>query len=179
MCPFGLYFSNWIEKETNGTISSASSFRLCLMQSSRISSNCESYYSFNEMYSIEWKTVTLLIGIGACFLMLVALTSLFGLFVRYLFNKVVAVLTIIFQLLGVTLVVTGVVLFPAGFAVPQVRSDKLCGSAADKYNIGACNIGWAYIVVIVGAFIALVASCLSCSTLCWRKRDRNANSYIT
>lgn len=100
MCPFGLYFSNWIEKETNGTISSASSFRLCLMQSSRISSNCESYYSFNEMYSIEWKTVTLLIGIGACFLMLVALTSLFGLFVRYLFNKVVAVLTIIFQLLG-------------------------------------------------------------------------------
>ena len=79
----------------------------------------------------------------------------------------------------VVLVVAGVVLFPAGFAVPQVRSDKLCGSAADKYSIGACNIGWAYLVVIVGAFIALMASCLSCSTLCWRKRDRNANSYAT
>ena len=102
MCPFGLYFSNWIERESNGTINSASSFRLCLVETSRISSKCESYYSFGEMYSVEWRAVTLLIGIGACFLLLVALTSVFGLLVRYLFNKVVAALTIIFQLLGGT-----------------------------------------------------------------------------
>ena len=44
--------------------------------------------------------MTLLMGAGACFLVLVALTAIFGLFVIKLFNKVVVVLTMVFQILG-------------------------------------------------------------------------------
>ena len=101
MCPFGLYYSNWLEIErVSGRFDSLSSFRLCLNESSRISIDCTSYLTFGSIYSTEWKAVTLLMGAGACFLLLVALTSIFGFCVRKLFNKVVVVLTFCFQALG-------------------------------------------------------------------------------
>ncbi len=103
-CPFGLYFSNWLELETSsGKFNSVSSFRICLNESSRFSAGCNSYLTFGEMYSPEWKAVTLMMGLGSCFLVLVALTAIFGFFVRGLFNRVVVALTVAFQALGGTL----------------------------------------------------------------------------
>ena len=100
MCPFGLYYSNWLERESpNATWHSMSSFRLCLNRS-RISVDCTSYLTFGEIYSAEWQAVTLLMGLGACFLLLVALTSIFGFCVKKLFNKVVSALTFCVQGLG-------------------------------------------------------------------------------
>lgn len=108
MCPFGLYYSNWLERqESNGNWNSMSSFRLCLNESSRISIECTSYVTFGNIYSVEWKAVTLLMGLGACFLLLVALTSIFGFCVRKLFNKVVVIMTFCFQALGSKLVTAG------------------------------------------------------------------------
>ena len=100
MCAFGLYFSNWIEKQEGEYWTSASSFRLCLNETSRFSAGCSSYMSFNDIYSTEWKAVTLLMGLGACFLILVGLTAFFGFIVNKLFNLVVAILTFSFQLIG-------------------------------------------------------------------------------
>ena len=102
ICPFGLYFSNWLEIRSSPMThwDTLSSFRLCRNESSRISVSCSSYFMFNQIYSTEWKAVTLLMGAGACFLVLVALTAIFGFFVVKLFNKVVVVLTFVFQLLG-------------------------------------------------------------------------------
>lgn len=101
MCPFGLYFSNWLEKqEVGGGWDSVSSFRVCKNETSRISTGCSSYLTFGQIYSSEWKAVTLLLGIGACFLVLVALTAIFGFCIVKLFNKAVVVLTFCFQLLG-------------------------------------------------------------------------------
>ena len=101
MCPFGLYYSNWLEIRTPiGRFNSLSSFRLCLNRTSQISTDCTSYLTFGNIYSTEWKAVTLLMGAGACFLLLVALTSIFGFCVRKLFNLVVVILTFCFQALG-------------------------------------------------------------------------------
>ena len=101
ICPFGLYYSNWLEREEqSGTFSSMSSFRLCLNETSRISAVCTSYVTFGNIYSAEWKAVTLLMGLGACLLLLVALTSIFGFCVRKLFNTVVVTMTFCFQALG-------------------------------------------------------------------------------
>ena len=108
-CPFGIYFSNWIEitrevHVVNGVnrteYDSFSSFRLCRNESSRFSTSCSSYLTFGEIFSHEWRAVTLLMGAGACFLVLVALTAIFGFFVIKLFNRVVVVLTVVFQMLG-------------------------------------------------------------------------------
>lgn len=101
MCPFGLYFSNWlVARQADGTYNSVSSFRVCLNETSRISFSCDSYLMFDRMYSTYWQAVTLLMGIGTCFMVLVALTSIFGFFVRKLFNPVVVAITGSFQALG-------------------------------------------------------------------------------
>ena len=100
MCPFGLYFSNWLEREEGGRYNSVSSFRLCLNETSRISVACDSYLTFGDMYSPEWQAVTLMMGIGACLLVLAALMAIFGLFVRKLFSKGVVALTTMVQALG-------------------------------------------------------------------------------
>ena len=102
LCPFGLYFSNWLERSVDGNWDSVSSFRVCRNESSRISTDCTSYLSFDQIYSAEWKAVTLLMGAGACLLVLVALTAIFGFCITKLFNKAVVVLTFSFQLLGGT-----------------------------------------------------------------------------
>ena len=101
-CPFGLYFSNWLEiaDENGTTVSSVSSFRECFNESHRISLPCEDYLSFGEMYSAEWQAVTLMFGLGACLLILVALTAIFGFFVKHLFNIGVTVVIMVLQITG-------------------------------------------------------------------------------
>ena len=102
LCPFGLYFSNWLEhvSQDGNSITSLSSFRRCPNATSQLSVSCEEYLNFGEIYSMAWQAVTLLFGLGACLFILVALTSLFGLCIRHLFNKCVVVITIVSQSLG-------------------------------------------------------------------------------
>ncbi len=100
IAPFGLYFSNWLERQNDsGNWDSVSSFRVCRNRS-RIDTDCSSYLTFDQIPSVEWQAVTLLMGIGACFLVLVALTSIFGFCITKLFNTAVVVLTFAFQLIG-------------------------------------------------------------------------------
>lgn len=111
-CPLGIYFSNWLERvNQNGTYDTVSSFRVCLNETVQTSLSCSSYLTFDQIYSPEWKAVTLLLGAGGCFLVLVALTSVFGFCVRRLFNLVVMILTLIFQALGSKLVIPFFVYF--------------------------------------------------------------------
>ena len=101
ICPIGLYFSNWLQRETpDSAYNSLSSFRLCLNETSQFSLSCEAYLSFNEIYSTQWKAITLLMGIGACCLIFACAMSLFGLCIRKLFNRCVTVLVTVVQCLG-------------------------------------------------------------------------------
>lgn len=101
ICPFGLYFSNWIEyvSPDGSSVTSTSSFRIC-SNDSRITVSCDEYLNFNEIYSPAWQAVTLLFGLGSCLLILVALTALFGFCIKHLFNVCVVVITVISQSLG-------------------------------------------------------------------------------
>lgn len=101
ICPIGLYFSNWLQRETpENTYNSLSPYRLCLNETKLISLSCDAYYSFNEIYSTEWKAITLMMGFGACCLIFVAAMSFLGFCVRKLFNVIVTVLVATVQCLG-------------------------------------------------------------------------------
>lgn len=100
LCPIGIYFPSWLVRERNGAFDSVSSFRVCLNETTVSALSCSSYLTFDDIFSPEWKAVTLLMGAGGCLLVLVALTALFGLCVRQLFNLVVMILSLVFQALG-------------------------------------------------------------------------------
>ena len=99
----GLYFSNWLQRETSdGTFNSVSAYRLCLNESSQLSVSCDSYFTFSEIYSAEWQAVTLLMGLGVCLLVFIALLSIFVFFVHKYCNKFVVFIMALLQCLGGT-----------------------------------------------------------------------------
>lgn len=99
-CSIGLYFSNWIERDAGGNkVNSMSPYRVCVGYN-KISFDCDSYLSFGDIYSPEWRACTVMMGCGACLLILVALTSLFGLCVKKLFNIVVCTIIVVSQVLA-------------------------------------------------------------------------------
>ena len=73
-----------------------------------------------------------------------------------------------------TLFIISIILFPAGLGVPPIKS--LCGVNADRFNIGDCSVGWAYIIVILGTFVALVATAMSWTTYRWRDKGDDDDS---
>ena len=101
LCSLGLYFSNWLQRETkDGTINSVSSFRLCLNKSAQISASCDSYFTFGEIFSLEWQAVTILMGLGACLLVFTSLISLFALCAYRYCNKCLVCMIAVLQCLG-------------------------------------------------------------------------------
>ena len=99
-CSIGLYFSNWIERDTGGDkVNAMSPYRVCFRYD-MISVSCDSYMSFGEIFSPEWRACTVMMGCGACLLILVALTSLFGLCVKKLFNVIICAIIITSQVLA-------------------------------------------------------------------------------
>ena len=75
------------------------------------------------------------------------------------------------------LFVVSLVIFPAGMDEPPVR--ELCGAAAGKYNKADCDIGWAFIVIIVGTVFALIAGVFfSWTTRRWRDKEDDESYSI-
>ena len=68
----------------------------------------------------------------------------------------------------------GLILFPAGMDNPMVLS--FCNNDGN-FDIGDCQLGWAFIVIIVGTVLAAVATPLSLSTLKWREKEREMQSF--
>jgi hypothetical protein len=48
--------------------------------------------------------------------------------------------------------------FPAGWDAPEVR--LTCGNEADRFQLGACDLRWAYILAIIGALDGIVLGIL-------------------
>ena len=53
----------------------------------------------------------------------------------------------------------GCVIFPSGWDNFEVQ--RICGTKANKFQIGECGVRWAFILAIIGVFDALVLSILA------------------
>ncbi|KAL1502205.1 hypothetical protein ABEB36_007381 [Hypothenemus hampei] len=63
------------------------------------------------------------------------------------------------QLISGASLIAGCALYPYGWSDEFVRS--ICGSAADQYQFGDCNIRWAYILAAIGCLDAIVLATLA------------------
>lgn len=73
------------------------------------------------------------------------------------------------------LFISSIVIFPAGIDNDIVRHPQLCGQSAGSFKLGDCSIGWAYILVMVGTGVGVVAVGLSWTPGCWREKHREAS----
>ena len=76
----------------------------------------------------------------------------------------------------VILFIAGLLVFPAGMDVPQVQ--ELCGRNSGRFNLGNCELGWAYIVICFGTAMGLIATALAWTPVRWRDRDREQSYSI-
>ena len=59
----------------------------------------------------------------------------------------------------------------------NVRHPDLCGPTAGSFKLGDCEIGWAYIVIIAGTAIGIVAVLMSWTPAKWKTKDNDRDSY--
>ena len=50
-------------------------------------------------------------------------------------------------------------MFPLGFSAGEVR--EVCGPTARQWNVGECELRWAFLLSIIGIFDAIVLSALA------------------
>lgn len=63
------------------------------------------------------------------------------------------------QFICAVCLLSGVLIFPAGWDSPAVK--EVCGPEASGYNVGQCSIRWAYILAIIGVVDCFVLSILA------------------
>ena len=139
---------------------------------------CGRLISFDSILAVEWKTATLLMGVGACCLVVTAFISLFGCCIRKLFNVCLTLVVGLVQMLGSLCFVAAVVLFPLGLRNPTVQvlcSFESCN--AGFFKLGICQLGWAYYLTAAGTLLALISALLSMTSACHKDRVKEDPPY--
>ncbi|ETE70806.1 Lipoma HMGIC fusion partner-like protein, partial [Ophiophagus hannah] len=122
---------------------------------------CGRYASFQAIPSVEWQICTVVTGLGCGLLLLVALTALMGCCVYELISRTVGRVAGGIQFLGGLLIGSGCALYPLGWDSEEVR--QACSNLSDQFELGTCEIGWAYYCTGGGAAGAmLICTWLAC-----------------
>ncbi|XP_042698701.1 LHFPL tetraspan subfamily member 6 protein isoform X1 [Chrysemys picta bellii] len=135
---------------------------------------CGRYASFQAIPSAEWRICTVVTGLGCGLLLLVALTALMGCCVSELISRTVGRVAGGIQFLGGKrpssilncgtaglLIGSGCALYPLGWDSEEVR--QTCGNLSNQFELGTCEIGWAYYCTGGGAAAAmLICTWLAC-----------------
>ncbi|XP_042235487.1 LHFPL tetraspan subfamily member 3 protein-like [Homarus americanus] len=111
---------------------------------------------FTTLLNIPSKAATILVGLSVVITLLCICSMLLFFFFH---SSTVFHMAGSMQLLSAILLLVGVVVFPAGWAAGEVR--KVCGPTARQYNMGECEVRWAYILAIIGILDAAVLSALA------------------
>ncbi|XP_052779199.1 LHFPL tetraspan subfamily member 3 protein-like isoform X1 [Mya arenaria] len=132
-------------------------YQYCLPDDIDASYNCEgSFTSFETILTDEFKATTVFVGVSALFMLIVvgALVMFFCFKKGYVFVicGVLELMTAIFMFLAC-------VIYPAGWDNKQLM--EICGESSGPYNMGKCNIRWAYILAILGIFDAAILAVLA------------------
>uniref|UniRef100_UPI00358E6352 LHFPL tetraspan subfamily member 5 protein-like n=1 Tax=Myxine glutinosa TaxID=7769 RepID=UPI00358E6352 len=114
------------------------------------------FLDFSSVPSGAFKTAAFFVGTA----MLLVLTSLVCLSL-FFFCTAAAVYKVCawLQLAAAALLVLGCMIYPDGWDAPQVQ--QTCGAGTDKYHLGQCSVGYAYLIAILGILDAMVLSLLA------------------
>ncbi|RUS86009.1 hypothetical protein EGW08_006221 [Elysia chlorotica] len=114
------------------------------------------FTNFNTILNDEFKAATFFCGVSALLMLIcVAALLLFFCFKKaavFVFCGIIEVICAIFMFIAC-------VIYPAGWDEPEVQS--ICGEGAGQYDLGDCDIRWAYILAILGIFDAGILALLA------------------
>ncbi|CAD5228905.1 unnamed protein product [Bursaphelenchus okinawaensis] len=177
----GFYVPHWIigQISLNGRFYTVylSAFRRCnfpvfdqeLLQF-RIVNECGTYEDLAHIPSIYWQFSMLTMACASFLSLLLMFILIPACCLDNILNKQTAVLIGLVQVMSAVSISVGCILFPMGWDTQEVRDS--CGTNADKFLLGDCELGWAYIILLVGAGLMLVCGALSvCGARSFRQKS--------
>ncbi|CAD5235057.1 unnamed protein product [Bursaphelenchus xylophilus] len=181
LCLFsGFYVPHWVigQVSLNGRTTPVylSAFRRCnfpvydlRLEQFRIIQECGTYEDLAHIPSIYWQFSTLTIACAAFLSLLLVFILLPACCFDNILNKQTAVLVGLFQFLSAVAISVGCILFPMGWDNQEIKDS--CGAHASKFLLGDCELGWAYIILLVGAGLMLICGTLSvCGAKSFRRK---------
>ncbi|VDO04129.1 unnamed protein product [Rodentolepis nana] len=124
--------------------------------------NC-GHYSFADIPHMTWKIGLITLAVS-CIILFFLTFFIFvsGFNVILLANGCVCKLCQFGFLVSGLLVGFTCVMYPVGWkGNEEVR--QICGPSADIYNIGHCEVQWAYMITILGGILSLLSTLLPCA----------------
>ncbi|XP_002740275.1 LHFPL tetraspan subfamily member 5 protein-like [Saccoglossus kowalevskii] len=117
---------------------------------------CVEDFDFGNIPSGYWQAATIFAGVST----LLILTSIICMLL-FLFVNTARVFKICAwqQVISALLLLVCILLYPAGWDDSNTEVHRLCSS--DVYDIGKCQIRWAYILAIIGVFDAAILGTLA------------------
>ncbi|XP_065179488.1 LHFPL tetraspan subfamily member 6 protein-like [Sycon ciliatum] len=141
-----------------------------LNQEVTLRTECGRYQNFDDIPSVYWQTSTVLFGVAAGLLVLVALTAFFALFLEDVCNKTLSRAAGVLQGVAALSMAVTLFLYPVGWDAESVK-DEACGPDAGSYKPGSCSIGVAFYIGIGATVVAILATVMS--PLSQRKKTRS------
>ncbi|KAH9278488.1 Lipoma HMGIC fusion partner-like 4 protein [Echinococcus granulosus] len=127
-----------------------------------LQSNC-GHYSFADIPHFAWKIGLVTLAVS-CVILFFITFFLFvsGFSISILANSCVCKLCQFGFLVSGLLVAFTCIMYPIGWKTNE-EARQICGASVGAFNIGHCEVGWAYIITIVGGIITLLSTLLPCA----------------
>ncbi|XP_001338174.3 LHFPL tetraspan subfamily member 7 protein [Danio rerio] len=158
ICSFSFISPAWIVKEHPKNHKDSVSFGLLWHCSESLDHMYRCYTfgglgKFQEIPSSSWQTSAVLCS-GGCALL--AVSSLLAIITIFLpsgaCERRICTLAGYMQMAAVVIMASGLLVYPFGLNSSLVKS--FCGDS-DIYNAGDCQIGWGYMLAVVGVMLTL------------------------
>jgi len=130
------------------------------------------FESFPSILTNAFRAAAFLVGFSALMFLLCVCCFVLFFFVRPS-NAYYTCASL--QLIGGLCLMVGCIVYPAGWDHPQVA--QICGVDATSYNMAECQIRWAYILAIIGIFLAFTL-CILGFILGFHHRKKSSDNQI-
>ncbi|GMR30475.1 hypothetical protein PMAYCL1PPCAC_00670 [Pristionchus mayeri] len=134
---------------------------------------CGRYSSFFVVPSLYWQLAILLVVAGTSLSLLLSFLIIPSLCTRHVINASSAIIVGFFQIVAAICVSAGLVVYPLGWDNAEVRGS--CGREADRYELGSCRIGRAFLAMIAGVALLVFSAILS---ICGGKNHRSYRHQV-
>ncbi|KAL5103257.1 LHFPL tetraspan subfamily member 6 protein [Taenia crassiceps] len=127
-----------------------------------LQSNC-GHYSFADIPHFTWKISLITLAVSCIILFFITFfLFVLGFSISLLANSCVCKSCQFGFLVSGLLVAFTCIMYPIGWKENE-EARQVCGVSVNAFNIGHCEVGWAYIITTVGGIIALLSTLLPCA----------------
>ncbi|XP_078680330.1 LHFPL tetraspan subfamily member 2 protein-like [Branchiostoma floridae x Branchiostoma belcheri] len=161
-CTFSFASPTWFIKNVGRQLASFGLFSYCVQNVRSRTTMCLGYgdeFSFTRIPHGAWQAGCVLFGGGCVMLCAAAIIAMASCCVPYFCERRISVFAGYMQSVAVVICSVGLIIYPVGLESNVIK--MYCGQSAASFNPGNCEIGWGYVLAIMGTALTMFGPFLS------------------